>query len=246
MPFDALIKLIERKYNMDKIKVEFFHDVICSFCFPMSYRMRQLLNKIDNIEIVHRSFALIREPSDFDRMFGSRVAAKEEIIKHWTQANENDDLHRFNISGMEKENFLFPTSMNGLIACKAGYLTAGEIGYWDVFDALQHALFVQNKNIEELDVIEECVKSTDVEFNLWKQHYLDKCTMEAVEMDLTLAANYGVNSVPCLIVDGKYKISGAQPLLRIVEAINKINNLKETEEIADPTCSLNGNKMNCD
>lgn len=231
---------------MGKVQIEFFHDVICSFCFPMSYRMHQLQEEMKEIEIIHRSFALVKDVRDFDRMFGSRVAAKDEIIKHWAQANENDDLHRFNIPGMEKENFLFPTSMNGLIACKAGYRTAGEAGYWKVFDALQHGLFVLNKNIEEEEVIKERVESTGIDFDLWKRYYMDGDTKEAVEKDLSMAQEYGINSVPCLIVNGKYKISGAQPYSRIVEAINRINQLHEAEEMKGAACSLDGNKMNCE
>lgn len=232
---------------MEKVKIEFFHDVICSFCFPMSYRMRQLVEQMEYVEIIHRSFALVRDENDFDRMFGSRVAAKEEIIKHWAQANENDDLHRFNIAGMKEESFLFPTSMKGLIACKAGYLTAGEAGYWDVFDALQQGLFVQSKNIEDQAVIEACVKSTSIDFKRWKQYYMEVETKEMVENDLSLAAQYGINSVPCLIVEGKYKISGAQPLNKIIEAVERIGDLKKAEEkeMTGAACSLDGNKMNC-
>lgn len=46
---------------MSKITIEFFHDVICSFCFPMSYRMRRLKEIMPDVEIVHRSFALVKE-----------------------------------------------------------------------------------------------------------------------------------------------------------------------------------------
>lgn len=45
---------------MSKITIEFFHDVICSFCFPMSYRMRRLQEMMPDVEIVHRSFALFK------------------------------------------------------------------------------------------------------------------------------------------------------------------------------------------
>ena len=104
---------------MSKLSIEFFHDVICSFCFPMSYRMRQIEKLMPDIEIIHRSFALVREEYDFDVMFGSREDAKEEILGHWEHANENDDLHRFNINGMRKADCLFPGSMKALLACKA-------------------------------------------------------------------------------------------------------------------------------
>lgn len=204
---------------MNKVTVEFFHDVICSFCFPMSYRMRQLQKIMPEVEIVHRSYALVKSAGDFDKMFGSRAAAKVEILSHWQAANQNDDLHRFNIAGMHQAEFPFPTSMKALTACKAAYFTAGDAGYWDVFDALQNALFVLNRNVEDPDVINECIRQSGIDFAQWEHHYNSAGTKDAVEQDLLLAEQYGVNAVPYLIIDGKYGISGAQPLAQIIKAI---------------------------
>ncbi len=207
---------------MNKIYIEFFHDVICSFCFPMSYRMRQLQEMMPDVQIVHRSYALVKSVEDFDFMFGSRVAAKTEIMSHWEHANQNDDLHRFNISGMRETDFLFPTSMNALIACKAAYFVAGDAGYWDLFDNLQNALFVQNQNIEEKEIIDDCVRNSSIDFDAWEQHYNSKKTKDAVEKDFLLVKEYNIQGVPCLVINGKQQISGAQPLSRIVQIINDI------------------------
>ena len=205
---------------MNKVTIEFFHDVICSFCFPMSYRMRQLQKMMPEVHIVHRSYALIKTESDFDAMFGSRAAAKAEIMGHWEHANQNDDLHRFNISGMKETEFPFPASMKPLIACKAAYFTAGDAGYWDVFDALQNALFVQNRNIEDRTVIDDCIRASGIDYEKWEQHYSNDATKEAVEDDFRLARQYGVRGVPCLVVDGKYLIGGARSLEQIIQAID--------------------------
>lgn len=203
----------------NKVTIEFFHDVICSFCFPMSYRMRELQKMIPEVDIVHRSYALVRSEGDFDGMFGSRAAAKEEILGHWAHANQNDDLHRFNLSGMRQADFPFPTSMKALIACKAAYFAAGDAGYWDVFDALQNALFVNSQNIEEQEVLERCVRESNIDIAVWAQHAQSDETRAAVEEDLLLAEAYGIRSVPCLIIDGKYRVSGAQSLPQIVQAV---------------------------
>ncbi|KAJ73436.1 DSBA oxidoreductase [Enterococcus faecalis AZ19] len=37
------------------MKIEFFHDVICSFCFPMSDRMHEIQQEFPDIELIHRS-----------------------------------------------------------------------------------------------------------------------------------------------------------------------------------------------
>lgn len=229
-----------------KVVVEFFHDVICSFCFPMSYRMRKLQEMMPEVEIVHRSYALVKSERDFDRMFGSRKAAKDEIIGHWEHANKNDDLHRFNILGMQKADFPFPTSMNALTACKAAYFVGGNAAYWDVFDALQDALFVQNRNVEAEDIIEDCVRATTIDFATWKKHYANPLTKEAVEKDLLLAEQYGIHSVPCLVINGEYRIDGALPLPQIIHAIYSASETKDTDQSAGGICRLDGDKMECD
>lgn len=231
---------------MNHVTVEFFHDVICSFCFPTSFRMRQLQKMMPETQIIHRSYALVKSERDFDEMFGSRAAAKNEILSHWEQANQNDDLHRFNISGMHKVEFPFPASMKALTACKAAYFTAGDAGYWDVFDALQNALFVQNRNIEDSDIINECIRQSGIDFAKWEQHYNSSDTKEAVEKDLILAKQYGIKGVPCLIIDGKYRISGAQPLAQIIQAIRGAAEIQEKTSPEGAACRLDGGKINCD
>ena len=205
---------------MSKISIEFFHDVICSFCFPMSYRMRQLEEMRPDLEIVHRSFALIWEESDFDKMFGSREEAKMEIVTHWEHANRIDDLHRFNIAGMKESDFPFPTSVKGLLACKAAYFAGGNSAYWDLFDALQDALFVRTRNIGDQGVIDDLVRQSGIDFAAWQKHYGDPKTKEAVEGDLLLVEQYGVTSVPHLVINGKHHVRGALPLARIIRAID--------------------------
>ena len=231
---------------MNKVTIEFFHDTICSFCFPMSYRMHKVESMMPDVEIIHRSFALIKEDKDFDEMFGSRENAKYEILSHWEHANLNDDLHRFNIEGMDKAGFAFPSSMNALKACKAAYLLDGDKAYWEVFDALQNAFFVESKNIDNTDVIEEVVKTTTIEFDRWKNHYTSESTLKAVEEDLLIANDYGVDSVPSLVLNGTHIFSGAQPIEQIVDAINAVAEMTEKGAYEGSACRFVGNRVECD
>lgn len=213
------------------MKIEFFHDVICSFCFPMSYRMRQLKDKRPELEIIHRSFALVPEVEAFNTMFGSRESAKAEILTHWEQANKNDDLHRFNIDGMKDSDFLFPTSIPPLRAVKAAEEVGGNDIAWDVFDALQNALFVENKNIEELGVIKEALSRTSIDLEKWEIAYDSSKSLEEVKKELALAKSYGISGVPFLVINGKYGLNGAQPLAKIEEMIDKIIEEENRDEI---------------
>ena len=204
------------------MKIEFFHDVICSFCFPMSYRMRKIQERYPNVEIIHRSFALAWEPEDFNRMFGNRDNAKNEILGHWEHANQNDDLHRFNIGGMKEADFPFPTSKNGLLAAKAAKLIGGEEAYWQVFDNLQESLFVKNQDIESIDVIKEAVVAAGIDWDKFEPVFQSEDALEAVNEDLRLGIRYGIQGAPFLVINEKYGINGAQPMEVIEETIEKI------------------------
>ena len=237
------------------IKIEFFLDVICSFCFPMSARMRRIVDKYNNIEVVHRSFALGWEPEDFIRSFGSREAVKPEVLNHWAHANQNDDEHRFNIEGMRKTSFNFPISKPGLIAAKAAGLIGGDDMYWDVFDRIQTKLFVENKNIEDVAVLEEAVRETNVSFDDWKIQFENKETEAAVLKDLQLAKAYGVHSAPTLVINEKYAIVGAQSEDAIIQALTQISEKDgirlsklETIQLDDAigTCSIVDGKWKCE
>jgi predicted DsbA family dithiol-disulfide isomerase len=232
------------------MKVEFFHDVICSFCFPMSDRMRSIKKELPGLTISHKSYALGWEPEDFMSMFGSREAVKSEVLTHWVHANENDERHRFNIEGMKQTSFDFPTSKNGLLAAKAAGMLGDQEDYWEVFDKLQEGVFVRSLNIEEPSVIETLIKETSIDFEKWFLQFNNPETEEAVRQDLALAAAYGLQGVPALVVNGKYLISGAQPKDVIIQTLVSLMEkesapLEEINTNAE-ACHFDNDKWTCD
>ncbi|MBG9982062.1 DsbA family protein [Aerococcaceae bacterium DSM 111020] len=209
------------------LEIEFFHDVICSFCFPMSARMRRLVADNPEIQIKHRSFALGWDETVFEQMFGSHEAVKNEVLGHWEHANQNDDEHRFNIEGMKETDFLFPTSKPGLIAARAAGLIGDEETYWDVFDKIQEGLFIRNLNIQNTEVIEELVKETTINVDQWREAFHDATTEQMVINDLKLAQAYQIQGAPALVINQKYLLSGAQPYEVLEKAIQEIMEQEE-------------------
>lgn len=225
------------------MKIEFFHDVICSFCFPMSYRMRQIKALYPEADIIHRPFALAFTSRDLATMFGSHEEAKQSILSHWAHANQNDDLHRFNIEGMTQQSFLFPTSKKPLIAVKAAELIGGHDLAWDAFDALQHALFVKNENISDDTVIKQTMGSLNLPLTTWEDYFYSPDTIQLVLDDLQIAHNYGITSVPFIVINEEYTLNGAQPLTVIQQTLDKIHSIEssnnQTFEIAEgDTCKI--------
>ena len=213
------------------MKVEFFHDVICSFCFPMSHRMRKMVDKYPKLDVIHRSFALGWEEEQFIEMFGSQEAVKPEVLSHWISANQNDELNRFNIKGMKEQDFLFPISKPALVAAKAAGIVGGQDVYWEVFDALQNGLFVESKDVADVKVIEDIIQSTSINFDAWKVAFEKEETEQATLEDMILAKQYGLQGAPALVIEGKYLISGAQPqeiIEQTLETIAEEENLQLT------------------
>ena len=203
------------------LEIEFFHDVICSSCFPMSNHMRKVMDKYQNLDIQPRSFALGWEVEHFEQMFGSHEAVKLEVLNHWDVAKQNDDEHHFNIEGMRQTDFNFPLSQPGLIAAKAAGLIGGASMYWEVFDKLQEGLFVRNLNIADQIVIDDLVKETSIDFDSWKKQATNDETKQAVLNDLALVNAYGIQEAPALVIDKKYLLSGAQPQELIEQAFEQ-------------------------
>lgn len=212
---------------MGKVKVEFFHDVICSYCFPMSYKLRRVVDEIDDIEVIHRSFALVPSDEYFEIMFGDHKFAKRELTKHWEDANNLDELKRININKIKEVDFLFPNSMTGLLACEAAYFLGGDNLYWDVFDSLQRKLFINCENIGDKDVLYEAVKEVGLDFEKWKEYFKSKEVEKSVLDDFNLVDEYKVEVVPTLIINNKYKIGPYTSYDELKETLLEIKNKEE-------------------
>ena len=73
--------------------VDFFHDVVCGWCYVMSPRLRQVAAELD-IEVRHRSFVLQDSRERIVQAFGTMEKAKTEILGHWEACAKQDDVQR--------------------------------------------------------------------------------------------------------------------------------------------------------
>lgn len=185
------------------MKMEFFHDVLCEYCYLASPIIRQLSKEFPELEIKHRSFALVYERSEYEEDYGSEAEAKELIIKGWRKNSDKSPDRVFNYSGLMAYQGPLPCSPPPLLACEAARAVGGENAYWDVFDALETAFFVDVKDINDPDVIRDAVKTTGIDMASWEKAQENPKMYKLLRDDFLAAASYGVNVVPFLIIDGK-------------------------------------------
>jgi len=192
-----------------KIVVEFFHDVLCAWCYCLSPRMRRIVAKFPDVEVIHRCFALAPEPDSIVKIFGSKERGKKEIMQHWRAANMNDDEHRINAELMESRDFDYPYSMPGLKACKAAEIQKGQQGHWDMFDRIQKAHLTECRNIADTSVLVDCARDIGLEINRFINDMNSERINYRVWEDLKEANKLGIYAVPTLVINRKYILQGA-------------------------------------
>lgn len=206
------------------MKIEFFHDVLCAWCYAFSPRLRRLVNEFPDIEIIHRCFALAPAPESIAQIFGSKEKGKQEILNHWRAANENEDEHRICADDMACKNFDYPYSMPGLIACKAAEFQGGQKIHWDMFDRIQKAHLTETQNIADKQGLINCASELSLDIEIFKKDFESDKTLRAVEEDILRARLAGVYAVPTIIINDEKIISGAQKydvLCSVISTLDK-------------------------
>jgi len=192
------------------MEIEFFHDVLCAWCYALSPRLRRLTEEFPDIKVIHRGFPLAPEPNDIVQMFGSKEKGKRDILQHWKAANMNDDEHRINAELMEQRDFDYPYSTPALLACKAAELQGGQAMHWDYFDKVQEAHLTLCRNIADFDVLTDIARELSLDVEKFRADLRGEQVRYLLRLDIDRALALGVEATPTLVAnDGM--LTGAVP-----------------------------------
>lgn len=192
------------------MEIEFFHDVLCAWCYALSPRLRRLIEEFPEIKVIHRSFPLAPEPNDIVQMFGSQEKGKRDILQHWKAANMNDDEHRINAELMEQREFDYPYSTPALLACKAAELQGGQRMHWDYFDKAQEAHLSLCRNIADFDVLTDIARELGLDVEKFSADLRGEQVKYLLRLDIDRALELGVDATPTLVANGNV-LTGAVP-----------------------------------
>ena len=182
------------------LTIDFYHDVVCAWCFNISPRMRSLAAEFD-LDIRHRTFVLQDSKKAMAERWGTPAQARKTILGHWFHCrNASDTPDRVNIEGMRRARFDYPHGMVAALACKAAELISGQIGHWDMFDRLQSAHITEARNIADPDVVVDLAVSLGHDSSVFRARLNDPQTKRLVEADRQQARRFQISSIPTLIV----------------------------------------------
>lgn len=194
---------------MPKIKIEFYHDAVCGWCYILSPRLRNLL-KHKNVEIQQRCFVLQRNDEEMAQRFGSLASAKFEILNHWGSCKaQADDPTSINIEGMRATSFSYPTGYLAALGAKTAELMGDSNTHWDYFDEIQRRHLKLNANIADTKVIIETAKIIGLDPIEFSKTLFSDQVKQAVEKDIRQASMLDIRTIPTIVINGEKVISQA-------------------------------------
>ena len=183
-----------------RLTLDFFHDVVCGWCFNISPRLRTLTYEFD-LDVRHRTFVLQDSPERMEAVWGSPGQARETILGHWAACRAASDApERFNIDGMRRADFDYPHGLPAALACKAAEALEGQSGHWAMFDRLQRAHLTEIRNIADAGTLLQLARDLGVDGARFEAVMAAPETRGAVEQDRLLARRLQVQTVPTIIV----------------------------------------------
>ncbi|GAB3477109.1 DsbA family oxidoreductase [Marinomonas epiphytica] len=205
------------------MKIEFFHDVVCAWCYIQSPVLRKLSENYQ-VDIIHRNFILQRNDEEMRQRWGSLESAKQQILKHWMACREFEGKpERFNIVGMQESDFLYPNGQLAAQATKAAELIKGQAGHWEMFDTLQVNHLQQAKNVGEIGTIYHAASQLGYDMKTFLQCMQSDEVQAALDHDAYLASFYQVKSIPTMIVNGQAAIRATTKYHDLVASLQAMN-----------------------
>ncbi|WP_220092971.1 DsbA family oxidoreductase [Actinomyces sp. Z5] len=219
----------------EHMKVTYWSDFACPYCYVGETRLHKAIESLglaDDVEVEMKAFELYPDaPREVQGTTLDRFARKYRL----TRAAARQRIDSISAMGRaEGIDFNYATTRNTNMF-DAHRLTklAHEQGNTRFEELCFHAYFVDNEVMSDHAVLRRLAKQAglpeaDVERVLSSDEYAD-----AVRADEREAHSMGVNAVPFFVVDGKYAISGAQPIEEMTRVLTNARDAALAEDTTE-------------
>jgi len=190
----------------EPITLEVFTDYVCPWCYLGDNRVKKLKQNYDiTVQLVH--FPLHPETPAEGRtlleLFGSGpedIKAKNTRMKGLMEAE--------GLPYSERSH-----TYNSRLAQEIGTWAETQVGGNAIHDKFFEAYFVDCRNVGDVDVIIDVVKSVGLDEQEARAVLAERRFKDAVDADWAKSRSYGVTGVPTFVVDGPGGpgLVGAQP-----------------------------------
>jgi predicted DsbA family dithiol-disulfide isomerase len=193
--------------------IEVWSDVVCPWCYIGKRRLEAALAEFphrDEVEVVWRSFQL--DPSapttptetvaeHLGNTYGGGAAGGQQMIDRVEAVAAEEGLI-FRLGQAQRVGTMDAHRLLHAAGDKRGELK----------EALLRAYFIEAQNVADHDVLSRIAAEVGLDEATVTSVLGGDVHADAVEADIRQAAAYGATGVPFFVVEGRYGISGAQPV----------------------------------
>ncbi|MCR9256034.1 MAG: DsbA family oxidoreductase [Alphaproteobacteria bacterium] len=192
--------------------IDVYSDVICPWCYIGKRRLERALKDrhVPGLKIRWRAFQLNpgmpRQGMDRKAYLAAKFGGPGRAAQIY------DTIHRMG----ENEGIAFAferieRTPNTVDAHRLIAFMQEETGDADALtEALMTAYFIDGRDIGDHGVLTDIAVSVGAEREAARALLESEDGVDGVEADCQTAMQYGINGVPCFILNGKYALSGAQ------------------------------------
>lgn len=229
------------------MKIEIWSDVMYPFCYIGKKNFEQALENLpfkDDVEVEWKSFQLdpALRPSETKttaEYFREKKGFPEEQAKQMT----NQVINMGKTSGI---NFNFEKALitNTFLAHKILHVAKKYNKSSEMEEELFKAHFLDGKNVGDIETLVSLAVSLGINGEEAKNSLESENFDYEISQDILEAKNNGISGVPFFILNGKYGVSGAQPVDFFRNAL--MQTYEETVSSKDnSTDNISCNEDNC-
>ncbi|MVO10864.1 thioredoxin domain-containing protein [Flavobacterium sp. TP390] len=206
------------------MKIQIWSDIMCPFCYIGKRRIESALANFpykDSVSIEWKSFQLDPnfKASEDDNVV-NHLAKKYRKDIAWAEEMTANVTQTAKSAGLDF-NFDKAIMANSFNAHRLLHLAKK----YNLGDALKEQLlkayFTDGKNVNDLDTLSELGEAVGLSKDAIENVLHSDAFSEAVEKDIDMAQQIGIQGVPFFVFDNKYAISGAQAEETFLQALEK-------------------------
>lgn len=229
------------------MKVEIWSDVVCPFCYIGKHHFEKAvasLPKDVEIEVEWKSFEL--DPyaqKDYEDDIYTLLANKYGQTREWALSAAEQMKQKGNDIGLEF-NFDISIPTNTFDAHRFLHLAKSFGKQNEAEEALFEIHFRDGKHIGNHKVLIEVGQMLGIDMEVINNMLVSDQYAEAVRSDEKNGGELGIRGVPYFVINQKYGISGAQPVVHFKEvlsqAIREESSVIPSGENSTGTCDVDG------
>ena len=206
------------------MQVEIWSDVVCPFCYIGKRKLEAALEQLpqrDRVEVAWRSFQLGPDTrTDPTRNAIQNLAEKKGWTLEFTQQAVADVSNRAKAVGLTF-NYEQTKVANTFDAHRLAHYAASRGKGNEFEEALFRAYFVDGQNVGDHDTLASLASGIGLPEGEAREVLSTGRFADDVRRDLQTAAQFGINAVPCFVLDRKYAVSGAQDSAVLLQALQR-------------------------